>query len=156
MEKELKKDLKAVKNFGNEFKTFISKGNVVDLAVGVIIGAAFRDIVNALVSNILMPLIGLVTGGINFDNLMVKVGEANITYGVFIEAVINFLIIAFCIFLFVKFINKLTPKTPPAPVKDSKAEQLAKEQNALLTEIRDSLKKQRQEPACPTKTQENK
>ena len=90
-----------------EFKEFISKGNVVDLAVGVIIGGAFGKIVTSLVNDIIMPLIGVIIGGINFTNLSIKIGESVIAYGSFIQNIIDFLIIAACIFVFVKFVNKL-------------------------------------------------
>ena len=89
-----------------EFKKFISKGNVVDLAVGVIIGGAFGKIVSSLVNDILMPIIWALIGGINFSNLSIKIGDAKITYGMFIQNVIDFLIIAFCVFIFVKIVNK--------------------------------------------------
>ena len=145
MAHDIKKDLKiaekSARKFGQDFKSFISKGNVLDLAVGVIIGAAFGKIVSSLVSDILMPLIGVLSGGVNLAGLSVKVGYADLTYGSFLQNILDFFIIAFCIFILIRIIHKLTPKTPPAPVKDSKAEQLAKEQNALLTEIRDFLKK---------------
>ena len=85
-----------------EFKEFISKGNVVDLAVGVIIGGAFGKIVTSLVNDIIMPLIGVIIGGINFTNLSIKIGESVIAYGSFIQNIIDFLIIAACIFAFVK------------------------------------------------------
>lgn len=89
-----------------EFKEFIAKGNVFDLAVGVIIGGAFGKIVTSLVEDILMPIIGLILGGIDFSGLSITVGDANIKYGNFIQVIINFLIIAFCIFLMVKAMNK--------------------------------------------------
>ena len=91
-----------------EFKEFISRGNVVDLAVGVIIGGAFGKIVTSLVDNILMPIIGLIIGGVDFSNLSIKVKDATIGYGMFIQNVIDFLIVAFCIFIFVKAVNKLS------------------------------------------------
>src|SRR5574344_1826237 len=94
----------------NEFKSFITKGNAMDLAVGVIIGSAFGKIVTSIVNDILMPIIGCLIGGINFSNLSIKVGEATINYGNFINNVVDFIIIAFFIFLFVKFINKLAHK----------------------------------------------
>lgn len=132
-----------------EFKAFIAKGNVMDMAVGIIIGAAFTAIVTSLVGDILMPFIGVFTAGMDFSNLFValdgntyasleaakEAGAAVITYGVFINAIINFLIVAFVIFMLVKQINKLkeeeakSPAVPPADVK-------------LLKEIRDILKKQ--------------
>lgn len=122
-----------------EFKEFINKGNVVDLAVGVIIGTAFSKIVSSLVSDVLMPLIGIIIGGLNFSSLSLKIKDASIMYGAFIQNVIDFLIIAFCIFMFVKLINKLshkeTKKKEEKPKKD--------EQTILLEEIRDLLKEQK-------------
>ena len=94
-----------------EFKKFISKGNVVDLAVGVIIGSAFSKIVSSLVDDILMPFIGIIIGGVDFSNLTLKIGAAKIKYGMFIQNIIDFLIIAFCVFIFVKAINKLSEIT---------------------------------------------
>ena len=90
-----------------EFKKFISRGNVVDLAVGVIIGSAFGNIVTSLVNDILMPIIGILIGGIDFSGLSITIENAKINYGMFIGNIVNFLIIAFSIFLFVKAINKL-------------------------------------------------
>jgi len=90
-----------------EFKEFISKGNVIDLAVGVVIGAAFQKIVNSLVNDILMPLVGIATGGINFTNLSVKVQDAELKYGNFIQETIVFLIVAFVLFMFIKAYNKM-------------------------------------------------
>ena len=90
-----------------EFKTFISKGNVVDLAVGVIIGSTFGKIVSSLVNDILMPIIGIIIGGIDFSNLTIQIKDATIKYGIFIQNIIDFLIVAFCIFIFIKLINKL-------------------------------------------------
>lgn len=121
-----------------EFKKFISKGNVVDLAVGVIIGSAFGKIVTSVVNDILMPLIGIVIGGLDFSNLAIKVGEANIKYGIFIQNVIDFLIVAFCIFCFVKLVNRFTKK------EEEKVEKKKEEQIILLEEIRDLLKGQEQ------------
>ena len=93
-----------------EFKTFISKGNVVDLAVGVIIGSAFGKIVSSLVNDILMPIIGIIIGGIDFSNLTIQIKDATIKYGIFIQNIIDFLIVAFCIFIFIKLINKVSKK----------------------------------------------
>ncbi len=90
-----------------EFKEFAMKGNVLDLAVGVVIGAAFQAIINSLVSDIIMPVVSLVTGKVDFSDLAIKVGNTSVNYGNFITALVNFLIIAFSIFLFVKYINKL-------------------------------------------------
>ncbi len=102
--------MKKTKGFFGEFKEFIMRGNVLDLAVGVIIGGAFQAIVSSLVDDILMPLIGIVLGKVDFSALMVKVGDASISYGKFITAIINFLIMAFVIFLIVKGINGLSEK----------------------------------------------
>ena len=95
-----------------EFKEFVMRGNVIDLAVAVIIGVAFGAIVTSLVNDILMPLIGLVLGGIDFSALAFQVGDAVIKYGAFIQAVINFLIIAFVVFLIVRAINRLKGPAP--------------------------------------------
>ena len=126
-----------------EFKDFISKGNVVDLAVGVIIGGAFGKIVTSLVNDIIMPLIGVIIGGINFTNLSIKIGESVIAYGSFIQNIIDFLIIAACIFVFVKFVNKLTNLNKVEEKEEPKKEEpKVAEDIKLLTEIRDLLKKQ--------------
>ena len=138
-----------------EFKAFISRGNVIDLAVGIIIGAAFTGIVNSLVNDVVMPIIGLLTSGVDFSNLFIplslekmndtiktvtaakEAGIPIISVGVFINAVINFLIVSFVIFVLVKQINKLkrkeeAEKAPAAPTEDV----------VLLSEIRDILKNQ--------------
>ena len=117
----------------NEFKKFAIKGNVLDLAIGIVIGAAFGAIVTAVVDNILMPIVGILTGGIDFKSLSVKVGSAELKYGLFIQATITFLIIAFFLFLVVQAANKMKAKEPPAaPVVSST--------DKLLMEIRDELK----------------
>ena len=134
------KDKKLVKKGGNtlkEFKEFISKGNVFDMAVGVIIGGAFGKIVTSLVDNIFMPLIGMIIGGLDFSKLSFKVKDATIGYGLFIQNVVDFLIVALCIFFVIKLLSKLKRKkeeTPEEPPKPS-------EEVLLLREIRDSLKK---------------
>ena len=127
-----------------EFKEFISRGNVVDLAVGVIIGGAFGKIVTSLVDNILMPIIGALIGGVNFSGLTANIGEAKIAYGLFIQNVIDFLIVAFCIFLFVKAINKLNDLGKKIKNDEDKPEMQVIEENELsvLKEIRAELKKQ--------------
>ena len=121
-----------------EFKEFIMRGNVLDLAIAVVIGAAFNAIVTSLVANIITPLIGVVSGGIDFTNDFIwKVGKAEVMLGSFIQTISDFLIIAFSIFLALKFINKyiLRKKQEVAePVVDTKEE--------LLKEIRDLLKKE--------------
>ncbi|MEW5828814.1 MAG: large conductance mechanosensitive channel protein MscL [Chloroflexota bacterium] len=97
-----------------EFKAFVMRGNVLDLAVAVIIGGAFGKIIGSLVNDILMPLIGLLLGGISFTDLMVTVGAAEVKYGAFIQAIVDFLIIAFVIFLIVKAANSMKKKEEPA------------------------------------------
>lgn len=120
-----------------EFRDFAMKGSVVDLAVGVVIGGAFGAIVTSLVGDIIMPLIGVLTGGIDFSGLGAKVGEANVAYGKFIQAVFIFIIIAFALFMVIKAMNSVkkkevaAPAAPPVPSAEEK----------LLTEIRDLLKK---------------
>ena len=105
-----------------EFKEFISRGNMMDLAVGVIIGAAFTAIVNSLVKNLINPLIGLFIGKIDLSNLKFTIGEATFKYGSFLNAVINFLIIALVVFFLIKLVNKITPKKvgeeDPAPTNE--------------------------------------
>ena len=99
-----------------EFKQFAMRGNVIDMAVGVVIGAAFSAIVNSLVANIITPLIGMLTGGIDITSLSVTVGTAVLEYGVFLNAILQFIIIAFCLFLVVKAMNKFKKPAPaPAP-----------------------------------------
>ena len=120
-----------------EFKTY--------LAVGVVVGGAFSTIVTSLVDDIIMPLIGMIIGGIDFSSLSIKVGKAQIMYGNFIQNIVNFLIIAFCIFLMVKFMNKLTKKMEDKMKKAVKKEKDIEEQKKaenilLLEEIRDLLK----------------
>lgn len=123
-----------------EFKEFISKGNVVDLAVGVIIGGAFGKIVSSLVNDILMPLIGVIIGGVDFSDLSIKVGSAKVAYGSFIQNIIDFLIIAFCVFIFVKAVNKLTTLTKKKE-EEAKEEAPAETELSVLKEIRAELKK---------------
>ena len=140
-----------MKKFLSEFKEFAMKGNVVDMAVGVIIGAAFGKIVTSLVNDIIMPLIGLVTGGINFSDhkWVIQQGvtqgeevitpEVAVTWGAFVQTVFDFIIVAFCIFVAIKFINKLKREKPaeePAPAAPA-----GPTQEELLTQIRDILAK---------------
>jgi len=124
-----------MKNLINEFKEFIKRGNVIDLAVAVVIGGAFSSIVNSLVNDLIMPVIGVIIGGINFTGLTLRVGTAVIRYGAFLQNVINFLIIAFAIFMLVKLINKFFKK------KEEVKEVVKSEEVILLEEIRDLLKK---------------
>ena len=128
----------------DEFKAFVMRGNVVDMAVGVIIGGAFGKIVTSLVNDIFMPIIGMILGNVNFSSLEIKLGEpvegaeqAAIRYGMFIQEIVNFLIIALCIFMFIKLISKLQKKKEEAPAP---APEPTKEE-VLLTEIRDALNK---------------
>ncbi len=127
-----------MKKIIGEFKEFIARGNVVDLAVGVIIGSAFGKIVTSLVNDILMPIIGVILGGINFTSLTLKFKDATISYGNFIQNVIDFLIVAFCIFMFVKTINLLTRRKKK--VDEEKVEKTKSDEVILLEEIRDLLK----------------
>ena len=137
---EVKKKIKEIKMI-NEFKSFISRGNVVDMAVGVIIGGAFGKIVTSLVNDVLMPLIGVILGGLDFSNLSIKFKDATIAYGLFIQTIIDFLIIAACIFVMVKFFEKLKKKEE---VKEEKVEEVKiSEEVELLREIRDLLKKKK-------------
>lgn len=122
----------------NEFKEFISKGNIVDMAVGVIIGSAFGKIVTSLVNDIFMPLIGVIIGGLDFTSLTIKVGEAVISYGVFIQNIVDFLIMAGCIFLMIKILAKFKKKEE---VKEEEPVVKEDENTVLLREIRDLLKK---------------
>lgn len=122
--------------FFSEFKTFIARGNVLDMAVGVIIGGAFKAIADSLTNDILMPLLGILVGRVSFADLTLTLGEAQIAYGNFIQAILNFLIMAFAVFCIVKAVNRFhrkkaeAPKAPPAPSNEEK----------LLMEIRDLLK----------------
>ena len=139
----------------NEFKNFIAKGNVVDLAVGIIIGAAFTAIVNSLVADLINPIIGLVTGGIDFSNLFIdlsgtspaslaaakEAGAPVFAYGAFLTAVINFLIIAWVVFLLVKAVNRLKEATAKKEAAEAAAAPAGPTELDILMEIRDSLKK---------------
>lgn len=120
-----------------DFKAFAFKGNVLDLAIGVIIGGAFGKIVTSMVNDIIMPLFGVLLGGLDFSSLQLNVGEAAVTYGLFLQSVVDFVIIAFFIFMFIRILNRFKrkeeaqPAPPPAPAAEE----------VLLTEIRDLLKK---------------
>ena len=123
-----------------EFKEFINRGNVVDLAVGVIIGGAFVKIVTSLVNDLLMPIIGIVIGGIDFSNLSITYKDSQIAYGAFLQNIIDFLIIAVSIFFFVKLLNKITKKKEEVK-EEAKEEVVKSEEVILLEQIRDLLKK---------------
>ena len=127
-----------MKKLLNEFKEFISKGNVIDMAVGVVIGSAFSKIVTSLVNYIIMPLVGVIIGGLDFTSLSIKIKDSEILYGSFIQNIVDFLIIAACIFTVIKIMNKFKKQKPeevPKPVETP-------EDIKLLTEIRDLLKKE--------------
>lgn len=123
-----------------EFKEFISRGSVLDLAVAVIIGAAFGAIVNSLVADIITPVIGVALGGVDFSSLAIQVGEASVTYGNFIQAIINFLVIAFVIFLIVRGINQAQSAQEEEAVVESDEPPAPPAEELLLTEIRDLLR----------------
>lgn len=130
-----------MKKFISEFKEFAIKGNALDLAIGVIIGAAFKAIVDSIVNDVIMPFVGILAGGKDFTNLMFKIGDAEIKYGALIQTAVNFFIVAFCLFVFVKLVNKMKDSVvskkkaeeeqKPAPVKSDEV--------VLLEEIRDAL-----------------
>lgn len=124
----------------NEFKKFAFKGNVIDLAVGVVIGAAFGKIVSSLVKDIITPLLGMVLGGVNFTDLHFGYGKSAVMYGNFIQTIFDFLIIAASIFMFVKVFNKLTSKRE----EEEKTEEIPEptKEEVLLSEIRDLLRQQ--------------
>jgi len=124
-----------MKKFIQEFKSFTLKGNVMDLAIGVIIGAAFGKIISALVDNILMPAIGALAGGKSFDDYSATIGSATIKYGTFLTAVLDFLIVALCLFILIKVMNRALRKKAQEPAPLEKPADIK-----LLEEIRDLLK----------------
>ena len=135
-------------SFISEFKEFAMRGNVIDMAVGVVIGGAFGKIVSSLVGDIIMPVVGAITGGVNFTDLKLTLKEAaegapavTINYGSFIQTMVDFLIIAFCIFCVIKALNTLKNKLPKEEEEAAPAEPETPADIALLTEIRDLLKK---------------
>ena len=128
------------KGFFGEFKEFIARGNVMDMAVGVIIGGAFSAITTSLINDIIMPLLGILTGSISFADLSVTVGGAVITYGNFVQAVLNFLVMAFVVFCLVKAMNSFHKKKEEAPAAPAPEPEPSNEEK-LLAEIRDLLKK---------------
>lgn len=128
----------------NEFKEFISKGNIIDMAIGVVIGNSFKAIVSSLVDNIIMPLVGLALGGKNFEALSVTIGQAKIQYGLFIQNIVDFLIIAACLFITLKVITSLGNLRKKKEEEEKAAEPPAKSDDiVLLEEIRDLLKEQK-------------
>jgi len=143
----VKENLKELSNknkgFWSEFKTFIARGNVMDLAVGVIVGAAFTGIVTSLTNNILMPIIGVVIGGFDFSKLALNITvwgrEVAINYGLFIQSTVDFLLTALCIFIIIKIMNKFTAKKEEEKKEEVK-EPVKSDEVKLLEEIRDLLK----------------
>ncbi len=132
--KKQTKSKKLIKKEVSEFKKFIDRGNVVDLSIGVLMGTAFSKIVSSVVDDLLMPVIGIIIGGLDFSNIKFKVGDASIQIGNFIQSVVDFLIVALCIFIFVKIISHLTKKT------EEEKQPEKSEEVQLLEEIRDLLK----------------
>lgn len=143
--KKLKKNITKVNPILKEFRDFINRGSVLDLAVGVIVGGAFNKIISSLVNDIIMPAVGVILGGIDFTSLEITIpnfiggsGVAHIRYGNFIQNIVDFLIVAFCVFIFIKLINKFSAKkeieTEAKPTTDDKI-------LAVLEEIRDQRKK---------------
>lgn len=124
----------------NEFKTFAMRGNVIDMAVGIIIGAAFGKIVSSVVGDVIMPVIGLFVGGLDFTTLQFTVGESVIKYGNFIQVTFDFTIVAFAVFMLIKGLNSIKKKEEAAAVAPANP-QLPSQEIILLTEIRDLLKK---------------
>lgn len=129
-----------------EFKEFATKGNIVDMAIGVIIGGAFQKIVTSLVNDIIMPFIGIFTGKVDFTNLVLTIGESSIKYGSFITTIVDFLIIAFSIFIALRSFNKLNDKTK------ENAKKLAEKNKLFKKHKKDEIKKEKKdkEPVVPT------
>lgn len=132
--KKQTKSKKIIKKEVSEFKKFIDRGNVIDLSIGVLMGTAFSKIVSSVVDDLLMPVIGIIIGGLDFSNIKFKVGDASIQIGNFIQSVVDFLIVALCIFIFVKIISHLTKKA------EEEKQPEKSEEVQLLEEIRDLLK----------------
>lgn len=129
-----------MKKFFEEFKKFALKGNMLDLAIGVIIGASFNSVVTSIVNDMLMPLIGIIIGGTDFSGLCLTIGDAKIQYGLFIQNVVNLLIVAFCLFLIVKTMNIVKSKLEKAEEAQEEAKPAEKPADiVLLEEIRDTL-----------------
>lgn len=128
------REIEKIKKEASEFKKFISRGNVIDMAVGVIIGSAFSKIVTSLVQDLLMPIIGVVLGGLNFSDLSLKIGSSNVNYGLFIQSIVDFLIISLSIFIMIKIFSKFKRKEEKKEVSKKTEEIL------ILEDIRDLLK----------------
>lgn len=142
--KKLKKNIKKINPILKEFRDFVNRGNVLDLAVGVIIGGAFNKIISSLVNDLIMPVVGILLGGIDFTNLELTIpnflggsSAAHLRYGNFIQNVVDFLIVAFCVFIFIRIINKFTAKKEAEKTEPTTDEKIL----AVLQEIRDQRKK---------------
>lgn len=129
-----------MKKIINEFKEFISKGNVLDLAVGVIIGGAFQKIVTSLVNDVFMPILGILIGGLDFTNLSIKFKDATINYGLFIQNIIDFLIMTICIFIIIKLFNNIRKKLEKKEEVKEEVKPVKSNEELILEEIRDLLK----------------
>jgi large conductance mechanosensitive channel len=127
-----------------EFKEFATKGNVIDLAIGVIIGGGFQSIVNSLVNDVIMPIISIFTGKIDFNDMMITVGETSIKYGSFITNVVNFLLMAFCVFLIVRYVNKFNKKLGE---KSKELNQKFEKENKFFKKHKNNKKKEEETPA---------
>lgn len=130
-----------MQNFIKDFKEFAMRGNIVDLATAVVIGTAFGKIVSSLVDNIIMPILGILLGGVKFSDKVLTFGSAQVRYGTFLQSVIEFVIIAFAIFLFLKVFNKVRAAITLGEKKKEEVPKPPSEEVQLLREIRDSLKK---------------
>lgn len=147
LEKTIKQEVGSAKKITEEFKEFIARGNTFDLAVGVVIGGAFGAITTSLVNDIIMPIVGVLIGGFDFSTLSITVGDAHIKYGSFIQTILNFLIIAACLFFMIKAVNGLhTTINSKKKKEQSNAKPAKKEEDQqikILKEIRDELKKEK-------------
>lgn len=128
------KEIEKIKKEASEFKKFISRGNVIEMAVGVIIGSAFSKIVTSLVQDLLMPVIGVVLGGLNFSDLSLKIGSSSVDYGLFVQSIVDFLIISLSIFIMIKIFSKFKRK------EEKKEDSKKTEEVLILEDIRDLLK----------------
>ena len=136
--KRNKKKEKIIKKEIGEFKEFINRGNVIEMSIGVLMGTSFSKIVTSIVNDVLMPTIGIFMGGLDFTNIVFKIKDAEIKVGSFIQSVVDFLIVAICIFVFIKILSKLTKKK--VEKEETKQEIKKKDEVLLLEEIRDLLK----------------
>lgn len=135
-----------------EFKEFALKGNIVDLAIGIIIGGAFQSIVNSLVKDLIMPIINIFTGSMDFSSLVLKVGNSSIYYGSFITSIVDFLIIAFSLFLFVRYINRVNKKLEEAKEQEAKRFENMKNKSKLLQKLSKKTKGKTEPEKVPEPT----